>query len=80
MQTQTQTQTQIKIPKKLRPPKAYGSSLLTIENAKTVKGESLGYLTGILYLAPSTESVQYGGGNLCPMASAGCINGCLFKS
>ena len=80
MQTQTQTQTQIRIPKKLRPPKAYGNSLLTIENAKTTKGESLGYLTGILYLAPATESVQYGGGNLCPMASAGCIDGCLFKS
>ena len=31
--------------------------LLTIENAKTIKGEELGYLTGILYLAPATESV-----------------------
>jgi hypothetical protein len=27
--------------------------ILGISNAKTSKGESLGYLTGILYLAPS---------------------------
>lgn len=47
--------------------------LLTIENAKTVKGESLGYLTGILYLAPHKES----GHNVCPFASRGCIQGCL---
>jgi hypothetical protein len=58
----------------------YGSNLLTIENAKTVKGESLGYLTGILYLAPYTESVAFGGGNLCPMASAGCASACLFTA
>lgn len=47
--------------------------LLTIGNAKTVKGEPLGYLTGILYLAPSNES----GRNVCPFASPGCIKGCL---
>jgi hypothetical protein len=47
--------------------------LLTVQNAKTSKGESLGYLTGILYLAPSKES----GRNVCPFASAGCIKGCL---
>lgn len=47
--------------------------LLNIENAKTMKGEYLGYLTGILYLAPHTES----GYNVCPFASRGCINGCL---
>jgi hypothetical protein len=51
--------------------------LLTIENAKTVKGESLGYLTGILYLAPADES---GVINTCPMASAGCKADCLFTA
>lgn len=59
---------------------SYGSNLLTIENAKTVKGEELGYLTGILYLAPWKESIPYGGGNLCPMASEGCGTSCLFSS
>ena len=33
-------------------------------NAKTVKGEQLGFLTGILYLAPSNLS----GYQVCPMA------------
>jgi len=47
--------------------------LLGITNAKTVKGESLGYLTGILYLAPYTLS----GVNLCPMATPGCAEACL---
>lgn len=47
--------------------------LLTVENAKTTKGESLGYLTGILYLAPSNLS----GANLCPYSSAGCRAACL---
>jgi hypothetical protein len=47
--------------------------LLTVENAKTIKGESLGYLTGILYLAPSTLS----GVNLCPYSSSGCRAACL---
>lgn len=58
----------------------YGDKLLTIGSAKTVKGESLGYLTGILYLAPFKESVPFGGGNLCPMASAGCASACLFSA
>ncbi|CAB4126634.1 hypothetical protein UFOVP254_50 [uncultured Caudovirales phage] len=38
--------------------------LLTVDSPKTRKGESLGYLTGILYLAPSDES----GRNVCPFA------------
>ena len=49
---------------------------LTTDNAKTTKGESLGYLTAILYLAPSTLS----GRNVCPHASAGCIYSCLFTA
>jgi hypothetical protein len=47
--------------------------LLTIGNTKTVKGETLGYMTFIMHLAPSTLS----GYNTCPMASAGCASACL---
>jgi hypothetical protein len=46
-------------------------------NAKTVKGEYLGFLTGILYLAPSTIS----GHQVCPMAKiAQCEYACLYTS
>lgn len=50
--------------------------LLSRQNAKTVKGEKMGYLTFILYLAPSTES----GYQTCPMASKGCAEACLFTA
>jgi len=50
---------------------------LTVANAKTSKGEPLGYLTGILYLAPSNES---GVKNTCPFASKGCAQGCLYTA
>lgn len=43
-------------------------------DAKTVKGEQYGYLTGVLYLAPNTLS----GFNTCIKATEGCIAGCLF--
>lgn len=43
--------------------------LLTENNAKTSKGEALGYLTGILYLRPDVQ--------LCPGASAACMSACL---
>ncbi len=45
--------------------------LLAISSdSKTVKGEVLGYLTGILYLSPSIE--------LCPFSrKAGCLEACL---
>lgn len=48
--------------------------LLTSANAKTQKGESLGYFTGILYLSPSDES---GIMNTCQFATAGCRQACL---
>lgn len=51
--------------------------LLEVKNAKTVKGESLGYLTGILYLAPANES---GVMNTCPSATDACIQACLFTA
>jgi len=50
--------------------------LLTVENAKTTKGEQLGYLTGILYLAPYNLS----GRNVCSHASQGCAAACLFSA
>lgn len=46
-------------------------------NAKTVKGQKKGYMTAILYLAPSDLS---GVINVCPMASAGCRSACLYDS
>ncbi len=45
-------------------------------NAKTIKGQKLGFLTGILYLAPANES----GRNLCAHASAGCKAACLYTA
>lgn len=54
------------------------TKLLSIAaDAKTVKGQKKGYLTGILYLAPSTQA---GLGDLCPKASDGCREACLFRS
>jgi hypothetical protein len=52
--------------------------LLNVDtNAKTVKGQKKGYLTGILYLAPHKES---GVANVCPNATPGCIKSCLFTA
>ena len=50
-------------------------NLLSIDsNAKTIKGQKKGYLTGILYMAPGTLS----GYQVCPMAEkAGCLEACL---
>ena len=53
-------------------------TLLSIDtNAKTIKGQSKGFLTGILYLAPVKES---GAINVCPHASQGCAASCLFTA
>jgi len=50
--------------------------LLTTANFKTVKGEKLGVLTGILYLAPAKIS----GYEVCPRRSAGCTAACLYTA
>jgi len=52
--------------------------LLAIDtNAKTVKGQKYGFMTGILYMAPSTIS----GFNTCPMATiAQCDKACLYTA
>jgi hypothetical protein len=45
-------------------------TILGESSAKTVKGEKIGYLTGIVYLVPDHK--------LCPLAiAAGCFEGCL---
>jgi len=53
-------------------------ALLSIgTDAKTVKGETFGFLTGILYLAPYTSTKW----NTCSMASiAQCGKACLFTA
>ena len=53
-------------------------SLLSIgSDSKTIKGQKYGYLTGILYLAPSTTT-KY---NTCPMAEiAQCADACLYSA
>jgi hypothetical protein len=52
-------------------------NLLSInQDSKTIKSNKQGYLTGILYMAPNT----IGGYNVCPSATAGCIQGCLYTA
>lgn len=54
------------------------SKLLTTNNAKTIKGEKLGYLTYILYMSPFKANSL--GKNVCSHASKGCIESCLVGS
>jgi hypothetical protein len=56
----------------------FNRPLLTFNNVKTVKGEKKKFVTAILYLSPFTLNSK--GVNLCPMASNGCANACLFSS
>lgn len=52
--------------------------LLSINaDAKTSKGASKGYLTGIQYLAPLGIAKR---GTVCPMASKGCAKACLYTA
>lgn len=46
-------------------------------DAKTSKGTSKGYLTGIIYLAPHTIA---GIGNVCSHASEACKQACLYSA
>jgi hypothetical protein len=68
------TERQFKEAKKIRWPKEcriLGTSM------KVKKGEKKNVLTAIIYLAPATESVKYGGMNFCAKASPGCSEACL---
>lgn len=46
-------------------------------DAKTVKGQTRGYLTGILYLSPHTLA---GHATLCPYSTPGCRDACLYTA
>ena len=58
-------------------PNNYRPLLAIGKDAKTPKGEKLGYLTGIMYLAPASES---GVINVCPKSTEGCRTACLFTA
>jgi hypothetical protein len=51
-------------------------NLFTMTNAKTPKGEKIGVLTGILYLAPANIS----GFEVCPRRTVGCTKSCLYSA
>jgi hypothetical protein len=53
-------------------------NILTLDNAKTSKGEDLGYITGISYLVPYKMAQK--GINLCPSATKQCFTYCLINS
>jgi hypothetical protein len=60
----------------------YQHPIFTFENAKTTKGELLGYVTAIRYLAPSDEAsspVRFKNLNTCPNAGA-CRSVCLYTA
>ena len=52
--------------------------LLTTNNAKTIKGEKIGYLTYILYMSAFKQNSL--GKNVCSHASKGCAESCLVGS
>lgn len=56
--------------------------LFCVQNAKTIKGEALGWRTLILYLAPATEASDGTSKKftVCPWASPGCSRVCLFSA
>lgn len=54
------------------------SKLFGTQNAKTIKGEKLGFTTYIIYLSPHKANSL--GKNLCAGASAGCIKSCLYTA
>ena len=52
-------------------------NLLSVStDAKTVKGEKIGVLTGVLYLAPADVS----GREVCAKRSKGCTDACLYTA
>ena len=54
------------------------TNLFGTQNAKTKKGEKLGYTTYILYMSPEKQNSL--GKNICPKATAGCKASCLFTA
>lgn len=68
------TQLAVRIGYQYREPKV----LFGTENAKTKKGEKLGYTTLIIYASPHKGNTQ--GKNMCAGATPGCIESCLFSA
>lgn len=56
-----------------RPSKLFGT-----QNAKTIKGQKLGFTTYIMYMSPEKQNTS--GKNLCAHASDGCKASCLFTA
>jgi len=54
------------------------TTLFGTQNAKTIKGEKLGFTTYIIYLSPHKANSL--GKNLCAGASKGCIASCLYTA
>ena len=52
--------------------------LLSTNNAKTIKGAKLGYITYILYMSPFKLNSEKK--NVCSHASKGCVESCLVGS
>jgi hypothetical protein len=53
------------------------AKLLSVSrDAKTIKGEKVGILTGVLYMAPHTLA----GYQVCPSATEGCMAACLYTA
>ena len=52
--------------------------LLGTGNSKTIKGEAKGWTTYVMYLSPHKQNSK--GKNLCPKASDGCSEACLFTA
>jgi len=52
--------------------------LLTIDNAKTTKGEKLGYHTYIIYMSPDKQNTK--GKTVCSNSTQGCREACLFTA
>lgn len=52
-------------------------AILTAHSAKAVKGEALGYVTAIAYLAPHTQAHPK---TVCPFSTPACREGCLAGS
>lgn len=57
----------------IRPSNLTDPRILHTHNPKTLKGQSLGYMTGILHLAPARLS----GAEVCPARTPGCTASCL---
>jgi len=54
------------------------NTLFGTQNAKTIKGEKLGYHTLILYLSPDKQNSK--GKTLCASSTQGCRTACLFTA